>query len=61
GARGGGVVGGAGGGAAGPGLGRLLSLLRRERYLGRLRDASQARARVRGELDAGRRAEGGGA
>ncbi len=45
----------------GPGLGRLLSLLRRERYLGRLRDASQARARVRGELDAGRRAEGGGA
>ena len=42
----------------GPEIGRLLALLRRERYLGTLRGAAQARARVRSELDAARRSEG---
>jgi tRNA nucleotidyltransferase (CCA-adding enzyme) len=41
----------------GPQLGWLLALLRRERYLGRLSGAAEARARVRCELDAARRAE----
>ena len=41
----------------GPGLGRLLARLRRERYLGRLSGAAAARARVRRELAAPRRAE----
>ena len=45
----------------GPELGRLLSRLRRERYLGTLRGAGQARARVRDELPAARPREGGGA
>jgi hypothetical protein len=41
----------------GPRLGRLLALLRRERYLGRLSGAAEARARVRRELAPPRRAE----
>jgi tRNA nucleotidyltransferase (CCA-adding enzyme) len=41
----------------GPRLGRLLALLRRERFLGRLNGAVEARAQVRRELDAARRAE----
>ena len=38
--------------APGPEVGRLLALLRRERYLGTLRGARAARARVRAELAA---------